>query len=110
MSSQTFPSYYIMCKYKCLGLTFLPVILIMLSLPQAFSQIRKQSGLSLADKANIKAPLRKTDCDDEGETMEALKLLSPEELAMPRGLEDTNKVVKYVATIINAMRKSCYYK
>lgn len=82
----------------------------MLSLPQAFSQISKQSGLSPADKANIKALLRKIDCDDEGETMEALKLLSPEELAMPRGLEDINKAVKYVATIINAMRKSCYYK
>lgn len=56
------------------------------------------------------APLRKIDCDDEGETMEALKLLSPEELASPRGLEDTNKAVKYVSTIIAAMRKPCYYK
>lgn len=111
MSSQPSPSYYIECKYKWLGLTLLPVILIMLSLPQAFSQIPKEPGISLADKAKIRAPLKRIDCDDEEKTMEALKLLSPEELASPRGLEnDRNKAVKYVSQIIAAMRKPCYYK
>lgn len=51
------------------------------------------------------------DCDDEEKTMEALKLISPEELASPRGLvNNRNKAVQHVSQIVASMRKPCHYK
>lgn len=83
----------------------------MLSLPWAFSQIPKEPGIFPADKAKIRAQLNTIDWDDEEKTMEALKLINPEAIASPRGLENNrNKAMQYVSQIVAAMRKPCHYK
>lgn len=46
-----------------------------LSVPQALTQIRKESALSLEDKAKLWSPLMNIDCNDGGKTMEAVQLL-----------------------------------
>lgn len=45
------------------------------------------------------------DRNDGGKTMKAVQLLSPEDIAMPGVLDDIDKAIKYVATIIIYMRK-----